>query len=351
MERSDIRDQRSRISLRSMRATLLSNIVTQETPPMKTRLAAFLLALLLATPAAAADLLKIASPQRGSWEGAIPELGRQQGIFAKHGLDLDILYTAGGGETLQVVISGAVDIGLSAGATGVMGAFAKNAPIRIIGASSTGSRELFWYVLKSSPLQSIHDAREGTTIAYSTTGASTHIAALRFIADYGLKARAVATGDISATITQTMSGQVDVGWSVAPFNLEPLAKGDIRLVARASDIDRIRGQTIRVQIANLDVLEQKRDAITRYRAAYRETLDWMYTSPDAVTRYVAFSKLPESAVKRMLAEFIPKESLQIDTIAGTVESMQDAIQFKFLTAPLTEAQLKELIRIPPTGGQ
>jgi NitT/TauT family transport system substrate-binding protein len=77
----------------------------------------------------------------------------------------------------------------------------------------------------------------------------------------------------------------------------------------------------------------------------------MYTSPDAVTRYVAFSKLPESAVKRMLAEFIPKESLQIDTIAGTVESMQDAIQFKFLTAPLTEAQLKELIRIPPTGGQ
>src|SRR5215510_13934211 len=56
--------------------------------------------------------LKIASPQRGSWEGSVPELGRD--IFRKHGLDLDILYTAGGGETLQAVISGAVDIGLSA---------------------------------------------------------------------------------------------------------------------------------------------------------------------------------------------------------------------------------------------
>jgi NitT/TauT family transport system substrate-binding protein len=232
-----------------------------------------------------------------------------------------------------------------------MGAFAKNAPIRIIGASSTGSRELFWYVLKSSPLQSIRDAREGTTIAYSTTGASTHIAALHFISDYGLKARAVATGDISATITQTMSGQVDVGWSVAPFNLDPLAKGDIRLVARASDIERIRGQTIRVQIANLATLEQKKDAIARYRAAYKETLDWMYASPDAVARYVEFSRLPESAVRRMLAEFIPKESLQIDTVAGTTESMQDAIQFKFLAAPLSEAQLKELIRIPAPGGQ
>jgi NitT/TauT family transport system substrate-binding protein len=309
------------------------------------RLAAICLALALASPAAAADLLKIASPQRGSWEGAIPELGRQQGIFRKHGLDLDILYTAGGGETLQAVISGAVDIGLSAGATGVMGAFAKGAPIRIIGASSTGSRELFWYVVRSSPLQSIRDANEGTTIAYSTTGASTHITVLHFIADYGLKAKAVATGDISASTTQAMSGQVDVGWSVAPFNLDPLAKGDIRLVARASDIAHIRGQTIRVQIANLGALEQKKDAIKRYRAAYKETLDWMYTSPDAIARYVEFSKLPESAVKRMLAEFIPKESLQIDTIAGTAESMQDAMQFKFLSAPLTEAQLKELIQI------
>src|SRR5258707_10151585 len=127
---------------------------------------------LLAAPASAADLLKVASPQRGSWEGSIPELGQQQGIFRKHGLDLEILYTAGGGETLQAVISGAVDIGLSAGTLGVMGAFSKSAPIRIIGASSTGSRELFWYGLTSSPLQSPRDAKEGTPLAYSTTGAS-----------------------------------------------------------------------------------------------------------------------------------------------------------------------------------
>lgn len=318
---------------------------------LTSRFAALCLALLLATPAAASDLLKIASPQRGSWEGAIPELGKAQGIFHKHGLDLDILYTAGGGETLQAVISGAVDIGLSAGTLGVMGAFAKGAPIRIIGASSTGSRELFWYVPASSSIKSLRDAPEGTTIAYSTTGASTHIAVLRFMADYGLKARPVATGDIAATTTQAMSGQVDIGWSVAPFNLDPLAKGEIRLVARASEIARIRGQTIRVQIANLGALEQKKDAIARYLAAYRETIEWMYDSPEAVARYVAFSKLPETAVRRMLAEFIPKESLQIDRVLGTAESMQDAIQFKFLAAPLSAAQLAELIRIPQSGGQ
>src|SRR6476661_914055 len=107
--------------------------------------------------ALAAETLKIASPIRGSWEGAIPELGKEAGIFQKQGLDLDILYTQGGGETLQIVVSGAVDIGLSAGTLGTLDAYAKGAPVRIIATSSTGSREVFRFVPAASPLKSIHD--------------------------------------------------------------------------------------------------------------------------------------------------------------------------------------------------
>src|SRR5436190_6018461 len=181
----------------------------------------------------AAETLKIASPIRGSWEGAIPELGKQAGIFRKYDLDLDILYTQGGGETLQVVVSGAVDIGLSAGLLGSLGAYGKGAPLRIIGASSTGSREVFWWVVARSPLHSMRDVN-GQSIAYSTTGASSQLAVLRFISEYGLKARPVATGDSAGTITQVMSGQVDVGWAVAPFVLDLLNKGEARMIARAS---------------------------------------------------------------------------------------------------------------------
>jgi ABC-type nitrate/sulfonate/bicarbonate transport system substrate-binding protein len=298
--------------------------------------------------ALAAETLKIASPIRGSWEGAIPELGKEAGIFRKHGLDLDILYTQGGGETLQVVISGAVDIGLSAGTLGGLGAYGKGAPIRIIGASSTGSREVFWWVTAKSPLHAMRDV-DGQSIAYSTTGASSHIAVLRFISEYGLKARPVATGDAAATITQVMSGQVDVGWAVAPFVLDLLGKGEARMIARASDVAAIRGQTVRVQITNAQTLAAKKDAIARYMKAYNETVDWMYSSPEAVPRYLAFSGLSEPAVRRMLAEFIPKESLQTATISGLEESMKDAVQFKFLPAPLDAGQLKELIQIMPAS--
>ncbi len=293
----------------------------------------------------AAETLKIASPIRGSWEGAIPELGKQAGIFRKYGLDLDILYTQGGGETLQVVMSGSVDIGLSAGALGSLGAYGKGAPLRIIGASSTGSRETFWWVAAKSPLRSMWEV-DGQSIAYSTTGASSHITVLRFISEYGLKTRPVATGDVPGTITQVMSGQVDVGWSVAPFVLDLLANGTARMIGRASDIAAIREQTIRVQISNAQNLAAKKDAIARYMKAYNETVDWLYSSAEAVPRYLAFSGLSEPAVRLMLKEFIPKESLQTEKIMGLGESMKDAVQFKFLSAPLNETQLKELIQIP-----
>jgi NitT/TauT family transport system substrate-binding protein len=308
------------------------------------RLGVATLALVLATAGAAAQPLKVASPQRGSWEGAVPELGQQQGIFKKHGLELDILYTAGGGETLQAVVSGAVDLGLSAGTLAILGAFQKGAPVRIIGASSTGSRELFWYVVADSAVRSMHDAND-KTIAYSTTGSSTNIAVLRFIDEYKLKAKAVATGDVSATITQVMTRQVDVGWSVAPFNLKPLEEGKIRVIARASDLAAIRNQTIRVQIANANVLAQKQDAIVRYMKAYRETIDWMYASPEAVEKYLKFSGFAADVVQRTLKEFIPKESLQTEQVLGLDEAMADAVRFKYLSATLNPQQLGELIQI------
>jgi NitT/TauT family transport system substrate-binding protein len=242
-------------------------------------------------------------------------------------------------------VSGAVDIGLSAGMLGTLGAFGKGAPVRVIGASSTGSRETFWWVPARSALRSIREVN-GQTLAYSTTGASSHITVLHFISEYRLNAKPVATGDVPATITQVMSGQVDVGWSVAPFVLDLLDKGEARMIGRASDIPSVRGQTIRVQVINAANLAAKKELVARYLKAYDETVDWMYASPEAVPRYLAFSGLSEPAVRLMLKEFIPRESLQTGRVMGIEESMQDAVQFKFLAAPLTSAQLKELIQVP-----
>ena len=53
----------------------------------------------------------------------------------------------------------------------------------------------------------------------------------------------------------TMSGQIDIGWSVAPFGLKDLQAKAIRVVMRGSDVPSIRNQTVRVEIVNADALK------------------------------------------------------------------------------------------------
>jgi NitT/TauT family transport system substrate-binding protein len=295
--------------------------------------------------AAAGQTIKVVATQRGSLEGAVPHLGQEQGIFKKHGLTLDILYTQGSGETIQAVVSGSASIGLSAGTMAVFGAFQKGAPLRIISSNSTGSSEIFWYVPASSPIQSMRDT-SGKTISFSTHGASTHIAVLGFIDEYKLAARPIGTGNPAATYTQAMSGQIDVGWSVAPFQLAEIQSGRIRVIGRGSDVPSIRDQTTRVQIANAQFLQDNKDVVERYMRAYRETLDWLYASPEALAKYLEFSGFTEPVVKYTMAEFITKDNLQTERVSGIEAVMQGAVQFKFIARPLTPDELATLIRIP-----
>src|ERR1700760_3105302 len=155
--------------------------------------------------AIAQDQLKLAVGARGVGETFVPELGQNAGIFKKHGLNLDVLYTQGGGETIQVVISNAAPIGVAIGFLGTIGAYAKGAPVRVIGSTFTGGRQLFWYVRADSPIKSLKDTA-GKTVAYSTNGSSTHTSVLALKKLAGVDFIPTQTGAAPGTYTQVMSG-------------------------------------------------------------------------------------------------------------------------------------------------
>jgi len=303
---------------------------------------------LVAASAMAEDVLKLAIGQRGNWENAAPELGQKAGFFRKQGLTLELLYTQGAGETLQAVISGSVDVGVGVGTAGVLGAYAKGAPVRAIANSMTGADDLFWYVPTASAIKSIKDAA-GKTIAYSTNGSSTNLAVLAFIREFGVPAKPVATGSPASTFTQTMSGQVDIGWSSPPFGVEALQQGRIRIIVRESDVPAFRNQTVRLMIANAATAEQRRDVLARYLQAYRETLDWMYSDPAALKAYAEWVNIPESLAKDVRDQFYPKENVRLDRLSGLDTAMADAVSLKFLAAPLTKGQQDELFNFYARG--
>jgi ABC-type nitrate/sulfonate/bicarbonate transport system substrate-binding protein len=298
--------------------------------------------------AQAQDHLKLAVGAPHNWENQPAALGQQAGIFKKHGLVLDLLFTQGSGETMQAVIAGSVDIGTGVGTYGAMGAFAKGAPVRAIGNATTGAHDLYWYVRADSPIRSIKDAA-GKTIAFSTTGSSTNVIVLGLIKESGAALKPTATGSPGNTLTAVMSGQIDIGWSSPPLGVEDLEQGKIRLVARGSDVASLRDQTVRVIIANANSLAQKKDAIRRFMEAYNETIDWMYAEDKALQLYAEAVKVPFAIAKRSRDEFYPKENLRPNRLSGVEQAMVDAIALKFLPSPLNKEQLAQFFayQLPP----
>jgi NitT/TauT family transport system substrate-binding protein len=300
----------------------------------------------LAGRAHAADSLQLAVGQKGNWDTSVAELGQRAGIFRKHDLELDILYTQGSGETLQAVLSRSVEIGVSGGTLGAIGAFAKGAPLRILGSEATGAGDLFWYVRADSPVRSVRETT-GKTVAFSTQGSSTNSVVLGFADTFGVKPELVATGGIPGTYTQVMSGQIDVGWSAAPYLLDAAEDGKIRIIASGNDVPSMREQTVRVNVVHAAVLETRQPVVARFVAAYRETAHWMYESPDAAKSYAEFAGVPERFVKRLREEFFPNMAIWSDKITGMGSLMADAVRFKFIPAPLSKEQIERMIQTMP----
>ena len=309
-------------------------------------IATLLAALALAAPAHALDKVKVAIGNPGVGETEVPDIGMKQGIFQKHGLELEILYTQGSAETVQAVLAGGAEIGCAVGTVGAMAAFSKGAPIRIIAASFTGDSNMFLYVPENSPIRKVEDAK-GKTVAFSNSGSSSQTMVLEAKKQFETDFKPTATGGGPATLTQVMSGQVDVGWSGAPFAVDLLEEGKIRLIMKASDLTAMAGQTSRVLVGNLSVMKAHPEIYQRFMDAYRETIDWIYDTPEGVKAYSEWAKIPESIGRRSLSEFLPKAAVQTDEVRGIDQNMRVALEAKYISAPLTKEQIAELVQITP----
>lgn len=299
----------------------------------------------LQTGAHAQDLEKVdvAIGQGGKWDASLPAMGVKKGIFEKHGLELNFVYTQGGGETQQIIISGSADIGFSVGTQGTLGAYAKGAPIRVLGSVANGD-DAFYFVRADSPIQSMDDLKGGT-LAFSRNGSSTHSFALGFVNLLGVDAVPTATGGPPSTITSVMSGQVDVGWSAPPFGLDLLQEGKIRQIASSRDLPNVKDHTVRLIITNVQSVEERPEMIKSFMDAYRETIEWAYSTDEALEMYAEMQNISVDIARMVREEFDTREYINPDVLLGIDDLMKEAVEFKYIDAPLTDEQLNELVLI------
>ena len=296
--------------------------------------------------ASAQEQLKVSVAGRSTFDHQISEVGQRQGLFKQHGLALEVRYSQGGDETLQAVIAGAADVGVSVGTLATLTAFAKGAPIRVVGSAMIGAAE-FWYVPANSRIKSLKDAA-GKKVAYAATGAASNLMVLGLQELHGVKFQPVATGNPAATLARVMSGQADVGFSVPPFAVAELEQEKIRIVGRGNDLPALARQTVRFIVVNANALEQRPDAIRRYLQGYRDTVEWLFSSdPQATAAYAGWAGVAESVARRTRDDFIAKQNALPYQISGLDTIMADAVTYKFVGAPLTAEQIKTLIQLQP----
>jgi NitT/TauT family transport system substrate-binding protein len=306
---------------------------------MKTPIAILLAATLGATPALA-ETVKVAVPQRGAWDTSFTELGVGQGFFKAQGLDIEITYTQGGATNEQAVISGSVDMAVATGFLGILAAYVKGAPVRIVSPEATGSPDIFWYVKAASPIKSMKDLH-GKTISFSNPGSSSNLILLTLLREAGVNdAKTIPVGAAPNGLPQVMTGQIDASWSTPPTGLKELKAGEIRIIGRGNDSNAVKNETVRVNAANLDFLKAHRSAVVGFLKAYKQSIDFAYSGDKGLEAYAKLSNQPIEQVRYAVKEFQSKDQDQLDAIKGEDRVLEEALAAKRIPKAMTHDDIK-----------
>jgi NitT/TauT family transport system substrate-binding protein len=162
----------------------------------------------------------------------------------------------------------------------------------------------------------------------------------------GLKpAEPVSLGGIPEVYTALRTGQTDAGWSVAPFQLDRIEKGELRVVVKGDEIVSMRDQTARVHFTNNDFAAKNPEAVRGFFRAQQRALDYMFANKEETAKIWirrAELKFPPSAVLATW-DYYTRASMNLKPIRGLLTLLEDGIRNKFLTAPLTQAELNALV--------
>lgn len=310
-----------------------------------------MVALTLLARGALADSLKVAVPQKGNWDTGFVDYAIRQGFFKPENLDVETIYTQGGSQTIQAVISGSVDLAVGTGTLGIVGAFSKGAPMRIISAEMTGASDLFWMVRPDSPIHTLKDVG-GHSIAYSEAGSSSNLVLLALLHQAGVtNAKTVAVGGVPNSLTQLMSGQIDVGWSAVPLNLQAVNEGKLRIVGRGGDAQVFQNETVRVNFTTASVAENKKDALERFNRVYVKAINWAYSDPKAIDYLMEGTGVSREVAEQTIRDYLPKTAMQPYEVRGLDQILQQAADFKFTPRLMTKAEMAPLLAnmIKPEG--
>lgn len=223
--------------------------------------------------APAADLLRIGNAGRESFSFTPATIGQEVGLFAKHGLNLEIAGFGGDAKLQQAMAADAVDIGLGSGPG--MAFIAKGSPVKAI-AAMAGPPLIFALVVRADgAIKTIGDLK-GRKIAISTVGSATNWLMNEVSRQQGWGYdgfNQVPIGENGARVAAVKSGAVDACVVEIGTALNFADRGDGRILMRFGDV--AKNFLMHVIFATDKIIAQKPVALKGFLAGWFETIAFM----------------------------------------------------------------------------
>ncbi|HEX4195117.1 MAG TPA: ABC transporter substrate-binding protein [Stellaceae bacterium] len=157
------------------------------------------------------------------------DIGVEQGLFAKYGIEVEISDLGSGAKLQQALASDSIDVGLSAGSD--MMASVKGSPVLTVAAFAEEPRSVVIMVGANSPIQKPADFK-GKLVAMPSLGSVSEWLLRRMAIAEGLGrdgVRMVSQGSVQANLAALRTGQIDgmIGPMEVGFSLEDKHEGRI----------------------------------------------------------------------------------------------------------------------------
>jgi NitT/TauT family transport system substrate-binding protein len=224
-------------------------------------------------PARAAEKLRVAKVVPFAWTFTPLDIGIQQGIFAKYGLDIDASASSGDAKLQQILTAGSVDIGIGSGPG--MAFAAKGVPAKAVAAMYGAPRNMAVMVGYDSVIKTVDDLK-GKKLGCTTVGSLTAWIGQRINQKEGWSnggIEVVPIGGMPPARAAIKTHQIDgyIGALETGYMLEE--EKEWRVITAATPfVDRF---ITHVLFARDELIEKNPEAVRAFLAGWFETIAFM----------------------------------------------------------------------------
>lgn len=238
-------------------------------------------------------------------------VAHEAGLYAKHGLDVELIEFSSGTDLIKAIVGGQLDTGVL-GFTNAVAWASKGADLKVVGGAQQGYHSIL--VREQTGIADVAGLK-GHSLASQREG-STADAVLRGVT---LKAAGLKPSDVNImgvspaiAVQSLVSGRVDAAFLFEPYDRIAQLVAPVKQVY---EIGEVWPFPCMVVITSGDTLAKRKDAVWKSLDAQRDAISLLEQQPAEAAKLIADYFIAEPTLKTLKRGELPRETVIEEAIA------------------------------------